>query len=151
MESFDLSWAPVSSANSYNIYRSQSLITSINNSVTFIGNTISTEATDTIITNGTYYYAITAVGPIGESSPLNSQSISVAIPPPIIVIPGALVLNLIPGNPSSSGYITLSWTTIPGAVSYNLYRYTSMITSLNSSVTYLGMNGLDSCGKYNFE
>ncbi len=56
--------------NSYNIYRSQSLITSINNSVTFIGNTISTEATDTIITNGTYYYAITAVGPIGESQPV---------------------------------------------------------------------------------
>ncbi|HMF34206.1 MAG TPA: fibronectin type III domain-containing protein [Candidatus Lokiarchaeia archaeon] len=42
-------------------------------------------------------------------------------------------------NPSTTGQVTLSWTAASGATSYKVYRYTSYITTVNSSVTLAGM------------
>ena len=52
---------------------------------------------------GTYYYVVTAVGPGGESLPSNEQSVTV-------------------GN---SDEVTVSWTPVPGATSYRVYRSTA--------------------------
>ena len=75
-----LSWVSVDGAVSYNVYRFTSMITNINGSLTFVTNTKLTSAVDTELTNGTYYYAITAVSASGESTNSNCQYIIIAIP-----------------------------------------------------------------------
>ena len=80
MEPSYLSWVSVDGAVSYNVYRFTSMITNINGSLTFVTNTKLTSAVDTELTNGTYYYAITAVSASGESTNSNCQYIIIAIP-----------------------------------------------------------------------
>ena len=49
----------------------------------------------------------------------------------------APVLNAILPNPSSNGIIFLNWTAVTGAISYNVYQYTGLITNVNASVIHL--------------
>ena len=81
-----LSSTAVPGAASYNLYRSASLVTAINGSVTSLGSTGSISATNTVLTNGTYYYVVTAVNASGESNISNCQSVLVVIPPNLSLI-----------------------------------------------------------------
>ena len=56
------------------------LITSLNGSVVLIGNTNSLSKVDSGLTNGTYFYVVTAVNATGESFISNCESVRVAIP-----------------------------------------------------------------------
>ena len=50
-------------------------------------------------------------------------------------VTSAPIIQSITPNPNHSGEIPLYWGPISGAVSYNVYRFTSEITTLNSSLT----------------
>ncbi len=76
--SITISWNPVTSATSYNLYQYTSLITNINNSVILAGNTGSTSMVKTL-SIGIYYFVVTAVNSSGESSISNCQEVNVVI------------------------------------------------------------------------
>ncbi len=76
------------------------------------------------LTSGTYYYVVTAVGPWGES--VGTQA------------------NVTFG----SGYnnkVTISWTALPGATGYNVYRTTNTDAQTSSPVFIGANNGCISC------
>jgi len=71
------------------------------------------------LTNGTpYYYVVTAVGAGGESAysaEATATPLATLTPPP----PGGVTTT--PGN----GQVTIAWSAVTGATSYNVYRSTS--------------------------
>jgi hypothetical protein len=126
-----LAWAAVAGASSYRIYRGTSAsgenvyYTSSVNSFTDTNatstsgsvpgsNTTQVSAPGTItpavsavggfLPAGTYFYKITAVNAVGETTPSSEASATTV------------------GNTSS---ILLTWATVPGAVSYSIYRGTT--------------------------
>src|SRR5271157_348754 len=50
-------------------------------------------------------------------------------------VTSAPVMQLIKPNPNITGHVTIFWGPVAGAISYNVYRYTSIITGVNSSLT----------------
>jgi hypothetical protein len=71
-----------------------------------------------------YYYVVTAQNSVGESGASNEAGTATNAPPP--VIPAA------PNGVSASGggnQITLSWSPVSGATSYNIYWSTTAGTS----------------------
>ena len=124
----NITWNSVSGAVRYMVYRNTSVITT---NIGLIPRQYPTVTTynETIITNGVYYYAIIALNQSWELSPMsNDESVNVSIPPP--PVPASPSLNTITPSPSTSGNITLTWNSVTGAVSYNVYRDTSNITSV---------------------
>ena len=110
-DTVNLSWDTVANANSYNIYRDSSLL----------GSTTSNTFTDTTLADGTYFYEVSAVDDIGESTSKASVSATVNNVPPAA-----------PSNLSASvnqDSIDLSWDTVTDATSYNVYRDSSLIAS----------------------
>ena len=113
-----ITWNSVSDATSYNLYSSTTAyfdcafatkITSVTSPYNDIG-----------LSNGThYYYRASAVNGYGESA---CSSISGATPLP--PMPGAPTgVSATPGDGTRD--VTISWTAIPGADSYNIYFGTS--------------------------
>src|SRR5205807_2256998 len=107
-----LSWSAASGATSYDVYRSA---TSGGEGATpYKSGITATSFTDTGLTNGTpYYYQVSAVNSSGESA--GSAEVS-ATPHAIPAAPTGL--NATPGNTQ----VTLTWSSVSGATSYNLYR-----------------------------
>jgi fibronectin type 3 domain-containing protein len=111
-----LNWGVVSGATSYNIYRGT---TAGGESTTPIATGI-TAATynDTGLTNGTtYYYKVAGVNGGGTSGLSNEAS---AKPEPTLPI-APTGLTATAGNAS----VTLNWSVVSGATSYNIYRGTA--------------------------
>jgi hypothetical protein len=81
----------------------------------------STTYRDAGLVNGAkYYYMVTAVSSFGTSAYSNKASVTPAVPlPPIPETPYALAAS------ASGTNIQLSWTPIPGDVSYNVLRTTT--------------------------
>lgn len=106
-----LSWNTSSAATSYNIKRS----TTSGSGYSTIGNVSSLTFTDTTVTSGSsYYYVVTAVNSVGESSNSNEvASSSLPSAPTSLTATG--------GNAS----VSLSWSAAAGATSYNILRSTS--------------------------
>ncbi|MHA1733196.1 MAG: hypothetical protein ACTSU5_14710 [Promethearchaeota archaeon] len=75
-----LDWDDVAGANTYNVYRDTSPVTSPIG-LTPINTTTSSECVDKVTTNGTYYYAVLAINGSGTSELSASQAVQVAIPP----------------------------------------------------------------------
>jgi hypothetical protein len=72
------------------------------------------------LANGaTYYYIVTAVNAVGQSAPSPQVSAAPAAPTTAPAAPGGL--SATPAN----AQITLSWTAVPGATSYNIYWSTT--------------------------
>lgn len=74
----NLRWDPVQNASSYDIYRSNHIITKTTG-MKPIKSVTEAYFTDSVLKNGTYFYVITAITPTGESQPSNYQSINVEI------------------------------------------------------------------------
>jgi fibronectin type 3 domain-containing protein len=107
-----LSWAAVSGATSYKVYRGGVLRATVS----------TTTWTDTGLTNGTTYsYYVTAVKVAVESAP--SATVTAA---PAAVVPATPTgLTATPGNTQ----VTLTWTATSGATGYRIYRGGVLIAS----------------------
>ena len=113
--SVSLSWSAVDEANSYRVYRDDSLL----------GTVSSNSFSETGLADGTYLYEVSAVDGAGESSDRASISISVSTPPP--ETPANITSWVIGAN------VSLSWSTVADATSYKVYRDDSLLASVNAN------------------
>ena len=90
-------------------------------------------------TDGTYEIAVTAVNATGESELSTAISIVVAIPPALLDPPSLLTSE----QTITNGSLTIEWTTVPGATSYNVYVNGTLnaTTSITQQLIELGTNG----------
>jgi len=108
-----LSWSSVSSAASYNIYWGNAAGVTTATGTKIAGLTASPYP-HTSLSNGTiYYYVVTAVNSAGESA--TSAEISATPIPPVPAAPTGLAVT------TADGQITLSWSSVSNATSYNIY------------------------------
>ena len=110
-DSVSLSWDAVADATSYNLYRDGGLIASPSTN----------SFNDGGLADGTYLYEVSAVDDAGESTSKASVSASVNNAPP----DAPTNLNAIVNGDS----VSLSWTAVADATSYNLYRDGGLIAS----------------------
>ena len=112
-----LAWGAVTGAVTYNVYRS----TTPGSQGAKIGTTSTPSYVDSSAVNGaTYYYEVTASGAAGEGA-ASSQSLGVTPAVPVSVPGLPAGLNATAGD----AQVTLGWTAVAGASSYNVYRSTS--------------------------
>ena len=110
-DSVNLSWDEVNDATGYKVYRDSSLIASPTTNA----------FTDTTLADGTYLYEVSAVDDAGESTSKASVS--------------ATVNNLAPSAPTNlsasvnADSVNLTWDEVNDAISYNVYRDSSLIAS----------------------
>lgn len=111
-EQVSLSWNSVTGATSYNIYYGTAA--GVFPAGTKISGATSGDAV-TGLTNGeTYYFVVTAVNAGGESTASSEMSATLQIPAP--GIPSGVSIT------GGDAQVTLSWTAVTGATSYNIYR-----------------------------
>lgn len=112
-----ISWTAVSEATSYNIYWSTtSGVTKTTG--TKISNVTSPYVHTSLSHGTTYYYVVTAANSYGESSELIEVS---AMPFAIPAVPAGVTASAGAGD----GQVALSWNSVSGAVSYNIYWSTT--------------------------
>lgn len=134
----DLSWTAVDSATSYNVQRA----TTAGGPYETITSNI-TEATynDTGLTNGTtYYYVVTAVNTLGESSPSNEAS---ATPFKPETKPEAPINLTALGGDSK---VDLTWSATEGANTYTVKRSTTAggtYTAIAENLTFTNYSDTD--------
>jgi fibronectin type 3 domain-containing protein len=107
-----VSWTAVPDAKSYNIYRSDSQT----GTYTKVGTSTSPSYVDIVSAIGTYYYKISAVSAESFESSYSDYTEATVTGPST------------PTNVSASAVdtkVTVSWTAVSGASSYNVYRSTS--------------------------
>jgi predicted phage tail protein len=118
-----LNWIATPAAQSYRIYQTtpdQPLNFSVVQTVNQLSGSLVTNATVTGLTPGrTYLFQVRAVSPSGQETPAPASAVptygqSVLGPPAGLVI-----------NSSTGSSVSLSWTAIPGAVSYQVLQSTS--------------------------
>lgn len=113
-----ISWNAVSDATSYNIYWSTTP------GVTTATGTKIAGATSPYVQTGltastTYYYIVTAVNSLGESTPSAQASATTTSAPTVPAAPIGV------GAMGGTNQVTVSWATVTGATSYNLYWATT--------------------------
>ena len=112
-----VNWTPVAGAKSYNVYRS----TTPGSQGPKVGSSSTTTFSDTTVANGTaYFYEVTADNAAVEgSASVQSSGATPAVP---VIAPAAPTgVNATAGN----GQVTVNWTSVAGATSYNVYRSTT--------------------------
>lgn len=109
-----ISWVGVSGASSYNVYYGTRSNDATSN-LTKLSGVTATSATVTGLANGTaYYFVVTAVVGGTETAPSTEVGVTPQPAPPVSAPSGASVAG---GN----GQLTLSWSAVPNAASYNVY------------------------------
>jgi fibronectin type 3 domain-containing protein/N-acetylneuraminic acid mutarotase/outer membrane biosynthesis protein TonB len=138
-----ISWSAVSGATSYRVYRS----TASGGPYSQVASIASTNYTDTTLSSGTtYYYKVSAVNSCSESAQSGFAS-GLTIP--------AQVATPTVGSPTASS-LTISWSSVTGATSYNLYGSTAsggpytLIASAIPSTSYTN-TGLSSGTTYYYK
>jgi hypothetical protein len=117
-------WNPSAGATSYSVYRATSqdgTFTEVANSPTTL-----TDFTDTPGT-GTYYYKVKAINSAGSSLSTSVSAKGSAYCPPL---PPTTSISAAPSD-QCGGKVTVSWSPVPGAGGYNVYRWNS-----NDTATY---------------
>ena len=124
-----LTWTAVSTATSYNIYYSTT--SGVTTSSAHFSTTTSTYSQSGLPAGIKYYYIVTAVNGSGESVPSAQVSATTASAPPVPTVPAA------PTGVSATGgtkQVTVSWSAVSGATSYNIYWSTSTgVTTTNGT------------------
>lgn len=106
--SLTVSWSAVSGAASYNVYRDG----------VKVGSATGTSYTDSGLNAGSSYnYTVTAVANGSESAKSASAQGTTTGTPPVLGAPGGLA-----GSSPATGTVALTWNTVSGAKSYNVYR-----------------------------
>ena len=125
-----ISWTAVAGATSYNLYHSTTAGVTTTTGTKITG--VTSPYVQTGLTNGTtYFYILTAVNSIGESAPSNEVSAtpSAVITPP--TIPAAPTGVTAVGG---TNQVTVTWNTVTGATSYNIYYSTTTgVTTANGT------------------
>ncbi len=112
-----INWTAVAGARSYNVYRS----TGSGSLGAKVGSSSTTQYVDAAVSNGsTYYYAVTADNAAGEGV-ASAQTSGVTPAAPVSAPAAPTGINVVAGN----GQVTVSWSAVPSATSYNVYRSTS--------------------------
>ena len=129
-DSIAFSWNPVSSTTPvvYDIYRDGN----------YLERTISSQYTDSGLSPNTMHsYAVAACNITGCSSQSQSLSVSTtSLSTPIPAKPSQPAASVL-----SSSSIGLSWSSVPGATSYNVYRSgTNIISNGSTSFTDTGLS-----------
>ncbi len=126
-----ISWSAVTGATSYNLYWSTTTGVTPANGTKIAGATSPTVQTG-LNDNTTYFYVVTAVNSAGESAAsvqVAATTLTSTAPPP--TVPAA------PTGVSGTGgaqQVTVSWTAVTGATSYNLYYSTTTgVTTANGT------------------
>ncbi|OLS16184.1 MAG: hypothetical protein RBG13Loki_0169, partial [Promethearchaeota archaeon CR_4] len=130
-----VNWTEVPNADNYTIYRHTSPITLLNETVIALGTVAVTDYNDVVTRDGNFYYAVTASNTIGLSTLSNCQSVNVDLPGPDAPVLTAL------SSPCTNGIIQLDWNAVADADNYRVYRYSSSITVINDTVTFLDAVG----------
>ncbi|MBI4745207.1 MAG: hypothetical protein HY786_01335 [Deltaproteobacteria bacterium] len=133
-----ISWNSVENTTSYNIY--WSTVPGVSKSGTKIPDIASTSYTHAGLTNGAaYYYVVTAVNSYGESSESAEVFAKLDVPRP----PGAVAAV------AGDGQATVSWSTVDGATSYNLYMASqSGVNKTNYASLTDGMSQIGATSPY---
>lgn len=131
---FYLNWTTSTDADNYSVYQHTSPIIVINGSVSLLQAGI-TNLYYLISdhTNGTFYFIIKAVN---EEGSILSNCISVIIQDK----PWNFILSSTATSPDLDGDYNLTWSSSFGADIYGVWRYTSPITEINGSLTWLGLD-----------
>lgn len=127
-----VNWNAVSGATSYNIYYGTNPAISTTNGTKVVATASGKIVTG--LTNSTIYYVIvTAVGASGESGASGFSTVTPQAQPP-----APTGVSLQPGN----GQMTVTWPSVAGATSYNIYYGTnSALTTTNSTKVTGVMSG----------
>ena len=128
-----VTWAAASGATSYNLYWSRTA------GVTPATGTKITGAVSPYIQTGlldgtTYYYVVTAVNSAGESAA--SAQVSAVTNAPVPTVPSAPTGVTATGG---SKQVTVSWSAVSGATSYNLYWSTTAGVTTASGTRIAGV------------
>lgn len=124
-----ISWTGVTGATSYNVYYGTAA------GVTTTSGTLVANATSpqviTGLTNGTtYYFVVTAVDATGESVVSSEKSATPSVAPQPPGTPTKVTVT----SPAI-GQMSVTWTTVVGATSYNVYYLQSATVPTNAAVT----------------
>ena len=120
----NLDWNSLLVATTYYVYRSSSFIWSVEGLVP-IATVSSSYYTDTVPSEGFYYYVVVAENNAGKSSISNGQYVEVKFS--VLLAPE--LAPILP-NPTDSDSISLVWDSIDGANEYYVYRSVSFIWSV---------------------
>ncbi len=122
-----LHWQAVSGASVYTVYRDG----------VKVGSPAGPDWTDMSVVSGhTYTYTVTASGPGGESAASASVSATAPFPPAGAEMLTAPVNLAVAGIWTGAPTDTLTWSPVPGAASYNVYQYSTLIGKNVSGTTY---------------
>ncbi|WP_168206090.1 fibronectin type III domain-containing protein [Geobacter sp. FeAm09] len=127
-----VSWSAVSGATSYNIYWSTATGVTIASGTKIAGAT--SPYVQTGLAAGTaYYYIVTAVNSSGESPASAQASASTSAPAPVVPAAPTGV-----GATGGTNQVTVSWSAVSGATSYNIYYATTSGVSKTSGTKITG-------------
>jgi len=113
-----LSWSSVAGATSYNVYWATSPGVTPATGARIPGAT--SPFVQGALINGTmYYYIVTAVNAVGESAASTGVSAAPAVATAVPSAPTGLTAT------AGDGQVTLSWSAVAGATSYNIYWATA--------------------------
>ncbi|KAB0671738.1 hypothetical protein F6V30_03935 [Oryzomonas sagensis] len=127
-----VSWSAVSGATSYNIYWSTATGVTIASGTKIAG--VTSPYVQTGLAAGTaYYYIVTAVNSSGESPASAQASASTSAPAPVVPAAPTGV-----GATGGTNQVTVSWSAVSGATSYNIYYATTSGVSKTSGTKIAG-------------
>jgi parallel beta-helix repeat protein len=122
-----LDWNDVENATDYYIYRHTSEITDITG-LTPIAKVSDSNYSDSVLTDGDYYYVIVGANDEHNGSISNCENVTIEIAPQ----PETPVLDVIVPRINYRGVIDLNWSEAENSSFYFVYRDTSLITDVST-------------------
>ncbi|MGV9141349.1 MAG: hypothetical protein ACOC1X_00260 [Promethearchaeota archaeon] len=131
--SFKLKWIQSIDARSYTIYTHNETFDIIHENLTKITdlNYDTLEYDISSLTNGTYYYAVSATNSDGTTLSNVIEITVEIIPEAPVPKPGSFLAFSDAGNPDTDGKFNLTWTPASGANYYNIFMGNNPITEDN--------------------
>lgn len=111
-----VSWSPAPGATSYNVYYGTAAGVTAGNGTKVAGAT-SGQAITGLVNGTTYYFVVAAVNLAGEGGVSDEASVK-----PLPALPGKVQGLRVSGG---SGQVTMAWSAVAGATSYNVYYSTT--------------------------
>ncbi|QOX63706.1 S8 family serine peptidase [Anoxybacterium hadale] len=124
-------WSPVSGAVSYDIYRATSATGTFSKLATITGASYGDSG---LKAGSSYWYKVRATNALGSSAQSAAANVTIAVP----AVPAGLTASITGGS-----QCTVRWSSVSGAVSYDIYRATSAAGTYTKLTTVTGTSYLD--------